>query len=92
MANYSVAKAKHATTVAATVDTITLTNPGSGTLMVVNRSAAEVLYFTIDGSTPASVGDDTFVVPSGQTISVGGNVPVVKVISAGACAYSVVAI
>lgn len=91
MASFSVDRSKHATLTADAVDTVTLGY--RGTVEVLNRSASDYIYFTNDDSAPAVDGDDTFVVGPGQSLLVGasnvGSNEVVKLISAGAAAYSV---
>lgn len=92
MATHSVALAKHATLSASTVDTITLTNDFQ-TVEVVHRTstAADPIYFTVDGSTPTVGGDNTYVVMPGgwKSVRAWANSDVVKLISAGTPAYSV---
>lgn len=50
MATYTVAKGKHATAAAATVDAVTLQNP-TGLVRISNRSAGD-LYVRTDGTDP----------------------------------------
>jgi hypothetical protein len=90
MANFSVSRSKHSTLGAATVDTVTLTKEYSF-VEVVNRdaTAANVIYFTADGSTPTVAGDNTIVVAPGQRVSVAPEGLVIKVIGAAASPYSV---
>lgn len=95
MAAYTVNTAKHATLVANTADTITLTG-SAGWVTVVNRSGGTPapIYFTVgDNPTAATVeGNNTFVAPDKQSFSVkfDGTATKVSVISAEAVAYSVV--
>ena len=94
MADYEELACKHATLVAATVDTVTLTAVGLG-FRIQNRDAAsgDGLYYTKDGSTPTVGGDDTFYLPPGGTDTwpdTGKNLSVVvSLISAGTPDYSV---
>lgn len=91
MATHSVARAKHATLVAATVDTVNLSGD-TPEVEVLNRGG-DYIYFTLDGSVPTSGGDDTYVVPPGSALQVpdwsGAGPSQVKLISASAVAYSV---
>lgn len=93
MATYSEALSKHATLTATTVDTVTLTGTDYYSVEVVHRSGSLTtpIYFTVDGSTPTVEGDDTYVVMPGgwKTVKSRVNVDVIKLISAGAVAYSV---
>ena len=90
MASYSVARSKHATLAAATVDSVTLTANYSS-VEVMNRGTAGDVYFTVDGSTPVSGADDTFVVVPGGSLAVASSSSsdVVKLISSGTPAYTV---
>lgn len=94
MASYSVAQSKHATLVAATVDTVTLAAEYPE-VEVVNRSATttDLLFFTLDGSTPAALGDNSFVVRAGEVLRVSTvGSKTVKLVSATTPAYSVTGI
>lgn len=92
MAAYTVDRAKHATLVAATVDTVTLSE--FSVVEVLNRDGVAAIYFTTDGSTPTVAGDNTQVLPAAvggvqvSTINISGT-NVVKLISAGTPSYSV---
>lgn len=91
MATYSGARSQHQTLTANTVDTVTL-NADFDEVEVLNRDTTSLIYFTADGSTPTVSGAGTYVVPAGGSLKVAvptsGN-SVVKLISAGAAAYSV---
>ena len=93
MASYEEATSKHATLVASTVDTVTLTGTDYYSVEVLHRSSSvtDPIYFTVDGSTPTVAGDDTYVVMPGgwKTVRSKENIDVVKLISAGTPAYSV---
>ena len=96
MAAYSVTRAKHATLVISTVDTVTFGETNTG-VRVHNRSttAANVIYFTTNGATPTVAGDNTFCCPAGQSVTVPDSQFVgadVKLISATADPYSVIAV
>jgi hypothetical protein len=52
----------HKTTVAATVDVVTLAP--TDVIMVTNRSGVSPIYFTVDGSVPTVAGDGTRVMPA----------------------------
>ena len=89
MAVYSVQTAKHATLVAATVDTVTFTAGGTG-LRIRNRGTVGDIYFRFDGTAAVSVADDNYFVGPGESLTVDQkNVPSVSLISAGTPAYSV---
>jgi hypothetical protein len=94
MAAYAgIVSAKHATLVAATLDTVTFTTD-LGAVEVVNRSAADALSFTVNGATPTALGDNVYVVPPGVGMSKivqppTGDATVVRIISAGAAPYTV---
>lgn len=77
---------KHVTLVASTVATVTV-DGGFEFIEVVNTTAASLVYFTVDGSTPTIAGDDTWVavpnVPVAlENVDRAGTVDV-KLISAG---------
>lgn len=90
MATHNVQRAKHATLVGSTVDTVNLSMSG-GTVVVRNRDAVggDVLYFTIDGTTPTAAGDDTYFCGPGESVVIDAICPAVKLISAGTPDYSV---
>ncbi len=92
MANYSVNRAKHATLVAATVDTVSFVS-ATAEVEVVNRGTDDI-YYTVDGSTPTVGGDDTYIVRGGEAVGAPKNfvnplVAQVKLMSSGSPAYSV---
>lgn len=92
MADHAVARSKHATLSADTVDAVTLTRDYPAA-EVKNRGEPDI-HFTVDGSTPTVGGDDTFVVPAGESLVVGLSTKpqtpdVVKLIATDSCAYSV---
>lgn len=92
MAAYQVARSKHATLTAATVDTVTFQERHPA-VEVVNRATTGDIYFTVDGTTPVSAANDTYYVGPGQSIVVdlphASDPDAVKLISAGTPAYSV---
>lgn len=93
MASYTVAKAKHATLVASTVDSVTL-SLDFGSVEILNRSTTDTIYATVDGSTPVVAADDTIFVGPGQSVvttmpTTGAGTDVVKLISSGTPSYSV---
>ena len=90
MASHSVARSKHTTLTATTVDTVTLTT-NHGQVEVANRASSGAgISFTVDGTSPTALGDDTYWVGPGQSLVVRlGPSDVVKLISATADAYSV---
>lgn len=95
MASYTATISKHATLVAATVDTVTL--PGAvNSVEVLNRDGVAEIYFTVDGTTPTVGGDDTQVLPAtigGIEVDTSQGVAdtgtVVKLISSGTPKYTV---
>lgn len=93
MASYTVARSKHATLVAATVDSVTLSLDYSQ-VEIVNRSTTGDIYATVDGTTPVSAADDTIYIGPGQALvlalpTTGAGTDVIKLISAGTPSYSV---
>lgn len=85
----------HQTLVANAIDTVTFATDYQF-VEVLNRDATNLIYFTADGSAPAIAADGTDVVSPGDSLkvpaSVDTNTPnstVVKLISAGAAAYSI---
>lgn len=80
------------TLTANTVDTVSfLQDVGS---IEVYGSGTSAIYFTVNGSTPTVAGGITYELPAGgpsvRTVSApGGDLPVVKLISAGTPTYSV---
>lgn len=78
----------HATLSISTVDTCTFQGGDPAEVEVLNRGTTDPIYFTVGGATPTVAGDDTYVVLPGQGLVVDGS-GVVKLISAGAMAYSV---
>ena len=99
MANYSIARSKHATLVAATADAVTLTKNYTQ-VEILNRSTSGDIYATVDGTAPVSAADNTFFIGPGQALllalpNAGAGTDsdaasdVVKLISAGTPSYSV---
>jgi hypothetical protein len=85
---------QHVTLTAATVSTVTLSTDFDR-IEVLNVTGTAAIYFTVDGSTPVSAADGTFVVPAAlQALEVpainnaAGNI-VVKLISSGTPGASV---
>lgn len=92
MATGSANVAYHGTLSASTVDTITVAQAGV-TVEVINRTGTAEIYFTVNGATPTVGAADTFVVPSAvmsYVVTNNGAQAVVRLISSGAEAYSVV--
>lgn len=92
MADHSVARSIHATLTADVADAVTLTEDHPNA-EVKNRGAVAI-YATTNGSVPEVGGDDTYIVPAGESVvlvlSTRPNVrDVVKLIAEDACAYSV---
>lgn len=94
MAAYAVAaneRGVHKTLVASTVDTVTFSRD-CDRVEIINRDGAAELYFTTDGTTPTALGNNTLMLPAAigsyTTTAVGG-LSVVKLISSGTPAYSV---
>lgn len=69
MAAYSVITSKHATLVAGTVDTVTVTG-GYPRIEVLNRSGAADLYVTNDGTVPSGGCDNCLIVPAGSALNI----------------------
>ena len=95
MASYTVKRSKHATLVANTADTVTLTSrPTSVELR--NFDSTAVIFFRLDGTAPAVSGDDTDRLGPDETVQVDlprdVEPPKVGLISSGTPAYSVRAI
>lgn len=98
MASHSVARSKHATLSAATVDTITITGLYRN-FRVQNRASTGTISYThgaTTAATPTADGDDTFDLPAGATdewteeiLGAPATGRVVKLISAATPAYSV---
>lgn len=99
MAAYTVNFAKHATLAPTTVDSVTLKNPTSFIIVMNTTISGAPIYFTYGDPTtgvadPTVAGDNTYHVGIGQNavISVDGTNQLVKLISAQAQNYSVVAV
>lgn len=90
MATHNVQRAKHTTLTGSTVDTVNLSMSG-GSVVVRNRDPFEgdVLYFTIDGTTPTVAGDDTYFCGPGESVIIDAITAAVKLISSGTPDYSV---
>jgi hypothetical protein len=94
MASYSGMRIKHATLVAATMDTVTLDGDYKQ-VEVVARDAVSEIYFTVDGPNPTVLGDNTHVLPQAigrvtvPASAAPGTPTIVKLISAGVPKYSV---
>lgn len=100
MASGNAIKAYHSTLAAATVDTVTLDAWGKY-LLVINKSTADYIYVTTDGSAPTVEGANTYCVSPGQSkvlfnegvepepaLALSGST-VVKLISSGTPKYGV---
>lgn len=91
---YSVKRAKHATLSTTTVDTVTL-NENCSEVLVINYDGTNKVFFTLDGTTPAALADDSYVVPITNSTKVraplrsNASPLVVSVVGSGG-AYSVV--
>lgn len=94
MADHTVTRSAHETLTAATIDTVTVSDPQVD-VAVTNRGGSDEIYFTIDGSAPTVGGENTFVLPAAVCSRVVSSdkfntaTPVVKLISSGTPAYSV---
>lgn len=91
MAAHTVLLSKHTTLSAATVDTITMTAQDFQFVEVANRASSGAgISFTVDGSTPTVLGDNTYWVGAGQSVVVPWlGLDTVKLISTTTDAYSV---
>lgn len=81
----------HGTLTAGTVDRVALTRDATA-VEVLNRSATDEIYFTVDGPDPAVAAAGTQVVTAGSALEVAANasaVTTVRLISSGPAAYSV---
>jgi hypothetical protein len=95
MASYTVKRSKHATLVANTADSVTLTSrPTSVELR--NFSSSAVIFFRLDGTAPTVSGDDTDRLGPEEILQVDlprdVEPPQVGLISSGTPAYSIRAI
>ncbi len=88
MATYTVSRAKHATLVGSTADTVTL-KPHENGVEVRNRATADVIYVTFDGAVPTVAGNDSFYIAAGEIYYYRKPTTRVRLISSGAAAYSV---
>lgn len=94
MAEYTVQRSAHQTLSASEIDTVTVTEPQID-IELTNRTGTSEIYFTIDGSDPTVGGESCFVLPAAVCSRVVSsdkfNTPtaLIKLISAGAEAYSV---
>lgn len=92
MATYTATRSTHQTLTANTVDTVTV-GPDYPSVEVKNRATTGAgISFTVDGTTPAVLGNDTYIVLPGESLVVPSPATtgdVVKLISATADAYSV---
>lgn len=88
MAAYTVVRAKTATLVASTVDTVTLSHP-FGAVEVTNLDGAAEITFTTNGTTPTVDADDAYTLPAEISARVVAGGPVVKLISGGTPKYAV---
>lgn len=92
---------RHGTLTANTVATVTVDAPADvsardvrrlRSVEVLNRGTTDPIYFRTDGTNPTVGGDDTYVVPPSGGVEVpvrSVNTVEVRMISAGAVAYSV---
>ncbi len=84
------ATCKHATLTANTVYTVTLTRGDSYWVSVTDRSRLGEIYFTIDGSTPTVLGDNSYLVIGYRAFRTPATAEVtVKLISTAALDFSV---
>lgn len=92
---YSVKRAKHATLSTTTVDTVTL-NENCSEVLVINYDGTNKVFFTLDGTTPAALADDSYVVPITNStkvrapLRVSNASPIVVSVVGSGGAYSVV--
>lgn len=83
-------RSAHATLVAATADTVTLSGGANRTAEIVNHGS-DAIYFRADGTTAVSEADENEVVIGGERLSI--RLPsdgAISVISAGTPVYSVI--
>jgi hypothetical protein len=83
-------RAAHATLVAATADTVTLSGGGRKAAEIVNHGT-DAIYFRTDGTAAVSAADENEVVIGSERLSIWlGDDGEVSVISAGTPTYSVI--
>lgn len=90
MASYTVERAKTATLVASTADTVTFEH-GYPRIEVVHQGSSGVVYVRTDGTAATVAGDDCYVVMPGDAVYVptGPTPAEISVISASAVTYTV---
>lgn len=90
MAAVAGVRSAHATLVAATADTVTISGGGGKTAEIVNHGT-DAIYFRTDGVAAVSAADENEVVIGGERLSI--ELPedgIISVISAGTPTYSVI--
>lgn len=99
MATFTVNTAKHAVLSSNVVDEVTLNNPCSFLIVSNRTTSGQPIFFTFGDPTkgvtaPTVGGDDCYVCLIGMTITIPGDGtrPLVKLISSGAQAYSVMVV
>jgi hypothetical protein len=91
MAAVAGVRSAHATLVAATADTVTLSGGGGKGGEIVNHGT-DAIYFRTDGVTAVAAADENEVVLGGERLSIElPSTGIVSLISAGTPAYSVIA-
>lgn len=98
MAAYTEIKSKHATLVAATADSVTLTGQAQFVEIVHHGDDTDPIYFTTGAavSAPTAAADDTEVILAGERLRIElprqAEVRVVNLVSAGTPTYSVIGV
>ncbi len=88
---YTVARTKHETLVANTVETVSFTDGGMHGIIVANMGGTNKIFFRLDGVDPTIAGDETYLVAPGAYTFITQRVHIteVRMISAGAQPFSV---
>ena len=83
-------RAAHATLVADTADTVTMSGGARKRAEIVNHGT-DAIYFRTDGTTAVGLADENEVVLGGERLTINlSNTGIVSVISAGTPTYSVI--
>jgi hypothetical protein len=88
---YTVARTKHETLIANTVETVNFTDPGMHGIIVCNMGATNKIFFRLDGTNPTIAGDDTYLAAPGAYMFITQRTQIteIRMISNGAQPFSV---